>query len=172
MARRPVAPVLAALLSACISPTRQAARPDAVLAGFRGTSAVLSSAMDRAEALAVFPRVQWTEAGCVHEGVLVHRDGRRDPVWLRCLDAPTAPAGYGSHRLVVLQDPAAVARIAAGGLDLDGWPALHPDDLERAVPADDAPGWSLSTRRPHLLFADEEPRLRLEPAPARTLGKP
>lgn len=166
MGRRAAALVLALGLAACAAPKRRPLGPDGVLAGFRGVSPALAEAVDGAAAVAVFPDVEWTAEGCVHAGVLVRADGAREPVLLRCTSAPRAPAGYADHRLVVVGDAATLAGLANGPLPLADFTRLHVDEIEPGATLIGAPGWVVSTRRPHLLFPDESPEQQLERAQA------
>jgi len=158
---------VAVLVASCGGARRQPLGPDGVLAAFRGTSPALAEVIDRAAAVAVFPDVEWTEAGAAHPGVLIRADGTREPIVLRSLDAPTAPAGYGAHRLVVLADAGAADALADAPLPLADFTHLHLDGIEPGATLVGAPGWIVTTRQPHLLFPEESPEQQLERATVR-----
>jgi len=162
MRRVAVAALLVLAVASCAASARRPLGPDGVLAGFRGLSPALAQAIDGADAVAVFPDVEWTRADSTHAGVLVRADGTREPVVLRCASAPTAPAGYADHRVVVVSDARTLANLASAPLPLADFTHLHVDEIEPGASILGAPGWVVSTQRPHLLFPDESPEQQLE----------
>lgn len=164
------AALLLALLGACAA--CRAAHHDGLtteeaLIGFRETSPAVSEACDRAAAVAVFIGVEDTVVDGAHEGVLVHADGAREAVLLRCLEAPRAPGGYSYHALVILDGPDGVAALRAAPLPLDGLSRLELDEVAGLASLAEGRSYVISTHRPQLLFGAQTVRQQLELAPPR-----
>jgi len=94
------------------------------LDGFREASPALALRLDAATAWAVFPDVADAGDACLHEGRLFTRYGAPRAVQLRCTRRPEAPAGTSHHVLVVFEDPADLAQLQAGALELVDAPLL------------------------------------------------